>query len=91
MARIVNYEIIEETDACVLLRDIGPWHKYLTITNGAEGVVKAVAPMLRGRRLEYYDSEGDREQLIVKDGEFAGFAAARNSTRDDGAIAEDKP
>lgn len=36
-----------------------------------------VAPILEGRRLEYIDSEGDREQILVKDGNFAGFAPAQ--------------
>jgi len=34
---------------------------------------------LRGRRLEYYDSDGHRDQLLVKDGQFAGFASIDQS------------
>ena len=69
-----NYSIIEETDDCVVIRDLGPWNRHLTVTNGAEEVVAELAPRLRGRRLEYYDSDGNRDQLLVRDGRFAGFA-----------------
>jgi hypothetical protein len=68
-----RFEILEETDEYVLLRDLGPWDEYPTITNRAEEVVELLAPMLRGRRLEYIDSSGDRDQIIVINGEFRGF------------------
>jgi len=71
-----SFEVVEQTGHCVLLRDCGPWETHPTITNAAERVVEIVAPMLRGRRLEYIDSEGRRDQLLVKDGRFAGFAPA---------------
>ena len=72
-----NYTIVESTDEYVLIRDIGPWDTFPTVTNGAEQVVAELAQMLKGRRLEYYDSEGERDQLLVKDGKFAGFGAVR--------------
>lgn len=68
-----NYSIIEETSDLVLILDLGPWDQYMTITNAAEQVVAELMPRLDGRRLEYIDSEGERGQLIVKDGKFAGF------------------
>jgi hypothetical protein len=74
--RSPRFEIIEETSDMVLIRDLGPWDKHLTVTNGAEEVVEILVPMLQGRRLEYLDSEGDRARLLVKDGKFLGFAPA---------------
>lgn len=74
MTRDPRFEIVEETADYVLIRDLGPWDRHLTITNGAEEVVRALSGMLRGRRLEYIDSSGQRDQLLVKDGLFAGFA-----------------
>lgn len=71
-----RFELVEETNECVLIRDLGPWDQHMTITNGAEAVVLAMAPSLAGRRLEYIDSEGQRDQLLVKNGKFAGFAPA---------------
>lgn len=73
----VNFEIIRQDDEMVLLKDLGPWDKYMTITNGAEEVVASVAPWLGHRRLEYIDSEGNRDQILVRDGKFAGFAPCR--------------
>ncbi len=76
--REVNFEIIEQNDEMILLRDLGPWDKYMTITNGAEQVVDKIAPMLNSRSLEYIDSEGNRDQILVKNGKFAGFAPIKN-------------
>jgi len=73
------FELIEQTEYCVLIRDCGPWDCHPTITNAAERVVEIVAPMLRGRRLEYIDSDGQRDRLLVKDGRFAGFAPAQET------------
>lgn len=72
--RTPNYEIVSEDQECVVIRDIGPWDQCPTVTNAAEEVVKQLEPILKGRRLEYYDSEGQRDQLLIKDGRFAGFA-----------------
>ena len=69
-----NYIIVQETEELVLIRDVGPWDQHSTVTNMAEEVVLELVPMLDGRRLEYYDSDGRRDQLLVRDGKFAGFA-----------------
>ena len=71
-----NFIIESETDDCLLIRDIGPWDRHPSVTNAVEEVVEELAPRLRGRRLEYIDSDGQRDQLLVKNGKFAGFAPA---------------
>ncbi len=71
--RKANYELVEHDERRVLIRDVGPWDQYLTVTNAAEEVVAELLPMLKGRRLEYIDSEGERAVITVKDGKFAGF------------------
>jgi hypothetical protein len=74
MNRKANYELIAQDAKHVLIRDIGPWDKFFTVTNAAEEVVAELFPMLNGRRLEYIDSEGHCAVLLVsKDGKFAGF------------------
>jgi len=35
----VNYEILEQDERHVLIRDVGPRDKFLTVTNAAEEVV----------------------------------------------------
>jgi hypothetical protein len=47
------------------------------VTNDAEWVVAQLAGYLLGRRLFYYDSLGSLDELVVKEGRFAGFAPAR--------------
>ena len=76
MKQSANYEIVEEDEDCVLIRDVGPWEQRLTITNDAEAVVRKLAWHLNGRRLEYIDSDGFRSRIKVTDGAFAGFAPA---------------
>lgn len=74
--RTANYQLVRKTDKELVLRDIGPWDKYLTITNAAEQVVKEMLPVLDGRRLFYYDSEDELTELLIEDGNFTGFMVA---------------
>lgn len=71
--RKANYELVEQTTEYILIRDIGPWDQYLTITNAAEEVIAELLPMLKGRRLKYIDSHGERAVLRIENGKFAGF------------------
>jgi hypothetical protein len=68
-----NYGIAEETTTKIVLSDIGPWDRFLSITNDAENVVDDLAPRLNGRRLFYLDTEGEMTELKVKGGKFDGF------------------
>jgi len=72
-----NYSIENINDNRILIRDLGPWHEYPTITNNAEAVVAELVAAhgedLGGRELHYIDSEGDIDQLLVENGRFAGF------------------
>ena len=71
--RVAHYMIIEDTDEYLCIQDIGPWNIYMTVTNAAEQVVKELATQLGNRRLECIGSDGQRDELIVEDGEFVGF------------------
>ena len=71
--RKANFELVEHNQHHVLIRDVGPWDQYRTVTNAAEEVVAELLPMLKGRRLEYIDSEGKRAVLKIKNGKFVGF------------------
>lgn len=74
--RQANFEIVSVDDKFVTIRDIGPWDRHPSVTNDAEGVVERIVAMniLGDRRLRYYDSEDCLDELVVKDGQFAGFA-----------------
>jgi hypothetical protein len=69
-----RYQVIDQTNWDVTIMDLGPWTIHLTVTNDAERVVEELMPLLAGRKLYYIDSEGDMDELVIKDGKFAGFA-----------------
>jgi len=78
--RRANY-VVEQTDP-LTIRDVGPWDRYLSVTNAAEEVVEElVARGAVGREGEilYYDSEGHLDKLLVSDGQFMGFAPGRDT------------
>ena len=73
--------IITEDDflqkQALVIRDVGPWDKYPTVTNDAEGVVARLHSEGRlpaGRRLFYIDSDGQKDELLHEKGVFKGFA-----------------
>ncbi len=70
-----NYMIRDRTDERIVLQDIGPWDEFMTITNAAEWVIESLGD-IGGRRVFYYDSDGELTELLVKNGRFAGFAPA---------------
>ena len=76
--RIANYEILNITSSYILITDLGPWDERPTITNSAEEVVDQLKDQLhlygdKYKRLYYFDSEGDLDELAVADGKFFGF------------------
>lgn len=74
--RRANYDIAKQMPEAITLRDLGPWDKFLTITNAAEDVVEELVRqgiLNEGQRLLYYDSEGELTELIHKNGKFSGF------------------
>ncbi len=85
-----NYQIVEDlTGRPLVIKDLGPWDQHPTITNDAEGVVAELH--LRGvlpadRRLLYYDSEGQLDEILLDvAGCFAGFAPGPRA-----AVADEK-
>lgn len=78
--RTPNYAIVERGDSLVL-KDLGPWDRYPTITNDAESVVErllSTGDLAPEQRLFYFDSDGHLDEILVKDGRFAGFAPGPN-------------
>lgn len=74
MADKANYVVVFTDEKEVCIRDVGPWDRHLTITNDAERVVEDLSVSLNGRKLSYYDSDGELGVLRVVGGKFAGFA-----------------
>lgn len=81
--RAARYEVVsDEPGQPLVIRDLGPWEKFYTVTNDAENVVDELVRAGRlppGRALHYYDSDGRLDAILVKDGAFAGFAPAGGS------------
>jgi hypothetical protein len=78
-----NYEIVgDEPGKPLVLRDLGPWDEYLTITNDAEGVVMALAAagkLDRKPRLLYLDSYKELTELLYEESTFLGFKAVKET------------
>ena len=71
---IVEDDFLDEDP--LVIKDVGPWDRHPTITNDAEAVVADLVrggKLPEGRRLFYIDSEGERDEILIKGGRFAGF------------------
>lgn len=75
-----EYSIISNSaPEYVLIRDLGPWDTYPTVTNDAEWVVEELfrgEALKSSQRLLYYDSEGVLGELKHDGKKFTGFAGA---------------
>lgn len=73
-----NYEIKLCSDSFVLIKDIGPWDRYMTVTNAAEDIVEELNCFLNGRRLFYVDSSNYIDEILIEHNKFAGFKLLNN-------------
>lgn len=73
-----KFAVVKESATFIIIQDVGPWDKHLSITNGAEECVAELAAdyALGSRRIGYYDSEGRLDELLHDGhGRFTGFSA----------------
>jgi hypothetical protein len=84
MTRTTNYKVVEQTETRVVIRDLGPWTNFMTVTNAVEDVVAELAfdgELKPGQRLFYYDSDGALDEIMVEwnafGARFGGFAPGR--------------
>jgi hypothetical protein len=70
-----NWSVIQANKDWVIIRDLGPWDQYKTITNAVEFVVENISRYLDGRQLFYYDSSGQLDEIVIEDGKFDRFKA----------------
>ena len=81
MKRCPVYEFVSITPGEIIIKDIGPWDLHPTITNSAESVIDDLrkAQLLRSdvegglRRVLYYDSLGQLDELVHNGESFTGF------------------
>ncbi len=87
--RRAHYSIVQDHGPFgpLVIRDLGPWEKYMTITNDAENVVAelhSLGHIPPGRNLLYYDSLGTLDELNHDgNGHFLGFAPGPGRKRNE--------
>ncbi len=77
MSGLSLFEVVttRNKDGFFVIRDVGNGN--MSVTNDAEDVVRRlidVRALKPGQRLLYFDSDGQLDELKIKDGKFAGFA-----------------
>lgn len=82
MSRHANFIIVNDSRTALTILDLGPHNKHPTITNDVEWVVEQLTHRLSGRKLFYYDSENQLDEILVKNGKFASFGPGSIRSRD---------
>jgi hypothetical protein len=80
--RQANFEVVSIDPEWLTIQDVGPWDQHPSVTNDVEGVVDRLSNILGTRRLRYYDSEGELDEIVVRDGKFAHFKPIRDEAGD---------
>jgi hypothetical protein len=75
---LANFKVVQELTRpeFIVIRDLGPWDRYQTVTNAVESVVDTLRKdglLPAGRRLFYFDSEGSLDEIVVHMGHFVKF------------------
>lgn len=73
-----HYKIVSDKPDCLLIRATGPWGVSTDWKDGTPEIAEEVGARLKpGQRLEFLDFRAtSREQLVLKNGKFIGFARA---------------
>ena len=73
MIKRANYTIVHDDSERMVILDVGPWDLFPTVTNDIEGVVNELVGRLNGKRLFYYDSENNYDEIVIENETFVGF------------------
>jgi len=82
-ARMPAFVIVRNTpkmDKPIVIRDVGPWDAYPTVTNKIEAVIEKLRSrglLPADRRLFYYDSEGMLTEAVMEAGAFVTYRNVR--------------
>ncbi len=78
-----NWEVFRNVKGkALIISDMSDTSGGPTITNSAEKIVKELFErgwLEEGRRLFYFDTDNDLDEIIIKDGAFRGFAPGPKS------------
>jgi hypothetical protein len=73
-----NYVVVrDDPGGTLFIKDVGPWDQYQSVTNAIEVVVAelyAAGRLVDGRRLLYFDSTGELDEIVHEAGRFVHFA-----------------
>ncbi len=65
-----SYDVVRDIkNRPLIVKDLGPWDRFPTITNAAEELVDDLMAkhlLEPGRRLFYYDSENQLDELVLE-------------------------
>lgn len=73
----------------VVLADVGPHTLFPTVTNDVEHVVAQLLQAGRlhvGQRLFYYDTDGERDEIVFDAEGFVAFAPGQSQFKDEGRV-----
>lgn len=68
----IDFSVVLVEDETVYIKDLNKGG--ISVTNGAEVVVKTLFDRYGNRRIIYRDSDGNWDELLHRRGEFLGFA-----------------
>ena len=70
-----EFAFLKRTENLVLIRDLCEEFHCMSITNGAEQVIKKLDEygMLGNRQVFYIDTDGRVDELVHNEGKFCGF------------------
>lgn len=77
MSRSANFITIKNTDEELVIKDIGPWDTYFSVTNDIGNVVDYLVEtgtLSSKQKLFYYDSDNQLSEVIVENNKFVRFA-----------------
>lgn len=84
--RVTNFKVVAADSDSITIRDLGPWDKFMTVTNAPEDAITRLIDsgvLHDGQRLLYYDSSGDLDEIVWDNATFRGFRPWRKEARPD--------
>ncbi|MDD5511923.1 MAG: hypothetical protein PHI12_14120 [Dehalococcoidales bacterium] len=73
-----HWALISIDEKRIVIDDVGPWDRFMSITNAAENTVEELDRIygIGDRRVFYYDSDNELTELKIKNGKFIDFGPA---------------
>lgn len=66
-----DYMLWRETVGYVIIKDSNKGD--MSVTHDADNIVAELSVFLKGRKLYYYDTDNNLDEIVIRNGKFAGF------------------